>query len=110
MAVHAALAGEALQARPAPVPARTGEPGQDGPSQASQDPGRTAPGFLAGVRSVEFHVLRLDDVAGELMCDATRVAGDRGTALYEFELSSQTVKLLGGRATVIIGAREQKQS
>jgi hypothetical protein len=44
------------------------------------------------------------------MCDATRVAGDRGTALYEFELSSQTVKLLGGRATVIIGAREQKQS
>lgn len=88
MAVHGALAGGALE---------VGLPAAGWP----------APGILAGVRGVLFHVLRLDDVPGELICDAVRVAGDRGTALYEFELRSATARLLTGRATVLLDAKKR---
>jgi predicted hotdog family 3-hydroxylacyl-ACP dehydratase len=64
-------------------------------------------GFLASVRGVRFHVLRLDDVQSELICDAVRIAGDRGTALYEFELRSETACLLNGRASVVFDAGKQ---
>ena len=90
MAVHGALAGGALE---------VGSPAAGWP----------APGILAGVRGVLFHVLRLDDVPGELICDAVRVAGDRGTALYEFELRSAATRLLTGRATVVLEAKERMQ-
>jgi predicted hotdog family 3-hydroxylacyl-ACP dehydratase len=61
-------------------------------------------GFLAGVRNVRLHVLRLDDIPTDLFCDAALVAGDRGTALYEFALWSDAQRLLSGRATVIFDA------
>jgi predicted hotdog family 3-hydroxylacyl-ACP dehydratase len=93
MAVHGALAGGALEIGP--------------PAAGSPAAGWPAPGFLAGVRNVEFHVLRLDDVPGDLICDAVRVAGDRGTALYEFELRSAATRLLTGRATVLLDAKER---
>jgi predicted hotdog family 3-hydroxylacyl-ACP dehydratase len=64
-------------------------------------------GFLASVRAVRLHVLRLDDVAGDLLCEATRVAGDIGTALYEFAVHSQARTLLTGRATVVLDANER---
>jgi predicted hotdog family 3-hydroxylacyl-ACP dehydratase len=63
-----------------------------------------AVGLLAGVRGVQFHVSRLDDVKGDLICDAVRVAGDPRTALYEFELRSGATPLLRGRATVVLDA------
>ena len=63
-----------------------------------------AAGFLAAVRDVRFHALRLDDVQGDLICDAVRMAGDATTALYEFELRSEAAPLLSGRATVIFDA------
>jgi predicted hotdog family 3-hydroxylacyl-ACP dehydratase len=63
-----------------------------------------AAGFLAAVRDVRFHSLRLDDVQGDLICDAVRMAGDATTALYEFELRSAAAPLLSGRATVIFDA------
>jgi predicted hotdog family 3-hydroxylacyl-ACP dehydratase len=92
MAVHGALAGGALEVRP--------------PAAGSPPAAMPAAGFLAGVRGVEFHVLRLDDVPGDLICDAVRVAGDRGTALYEFELQSAATRLLTGRATVVLQTKE----
>jgi predicted hotdog family 3-hydroxylacyl-ACP dehydratase len=61
-------------------------------------------GFLAAVRGVRFHSLRLDDVPGDLICDAVRMAGDATTALYEFELRSSAASLLRGRATVVFDA------
>jgi predicted hotdog family 3-hydroxylacyl-ACP dehydratase len=76
MAVHGALVADAPDAKP---PA----------------------GFLASVRGVHLHVARLDDVQSDLICDALRIAGDRGTILYEFELRSATMPLLSGRATVL---------
>jgi predicted hotdog family 3-hydroxylacyl-ACP dehydratase len=66
--------------------------------------GAPAAGFLAAVRDVRFHSLRLDDVQGDLICDAMRMAGDATTALYEFELRSEAALLLRGRATVVFDA------
>jgi predicted hotdog family 3-hydroxylacyl-ACP dehydratase len=81
MAVHGALIAAAAPAASAPVA-----------------------GFLASVRGVRLHVLRLDDLQGDLICSAVRVAGDRGTALYEFELKFEAQCLLSGRATVVLDA------
>jgi predicted hotdog family 3-hydroxylacyl-ACP dehydratase len=71
--------------------------------------GRSEVGFLAGLREVRLHVLRLDDIEGDLICEALLVAGDRGSALYEFALWSeaQTQRLLSGRATVVFDAHER---
>jgi len=88
MAVHGALAGGAL---------------------AHAGKGRSEVGFLAGLRDVRLYVLRLDDVESDLICDALLVAGDQGSALYEFALTSeaQPRRLLSGRATVIFDAGER---
>jgi predicted hotdog family 3-hydroxylacyl-ACP dehydratase len=65
-------------------------------------------GFLASVRGVRFTVLRLDDVAGDLVCEATRVAGDRDTVVYEFRVAgamtagAECQTLLSGRATIAL--------
>jgi predicted hotdog family 3-hydroxylacyl-ACP dehydratase len=69
--------------------------------------GRPQAGFLAGLRDVRLYVLRLDDIESDLICDATLVAGDRGTALYEFVLWTGAKRLLSGRATVIFDANRQ---
>jgi predicted hotdog family 3-hydroxylacyl-ACP dehydratase len=69
--------------------------------------GRPEAGFLAGLRDVRLHVLRLDDIQSDLICDATLVAGDRGTALYEFALRADARQLLSGRATVVFDANRQ---
>jgi len=87
MAVHGALCAAAE-----PVPL------------AGSGHARPSRGFLAGLRGVEFHALRLDDVADDLMCEANRVAGDGTTALYEFSVQSGRTRLLNGRATVILQA------
>ena len=58
------------------------------------------PGFLASVRGVRLNVDRLDDVKGDLVTAVERVAGDTGTALYEFSVSADEVVLLRGRAAI----------
>jgi predicted hotdog family 3-hydroxylacyl-ACP dehydratase len=82
MAVHGALAGGAMETRP-------------------------ESGFLASLRDVQLHVSRLDDLAGDLYCDAALIAGDRSSALYEFALSCDARRLLGGRATVVFDAKKR---
>jgi len=79
MAVHGALIADVHDASDAKPPA----------------------GILASVRGVRLHVARLDDVQSDLICGALRIAGDRGSILYEFELHSATMRLLSGRATVL---------
>jgi len=96
MAVHGALiAASSAADRGAPLAA---------PPAAAWAAGSPAAGFLAAVRDVRFHSLRLDDVQGDLICDAVRMAGDTTTALYEFELRSEETRLLTGRATVVFDA------
>jgi predicted hotdog family 3-hydroxylacyl-ACP dehydratase len=65
---------------------------------------RPATGLLASVRGLRMHVARLDDVQTALICDAARMAGDSGVALYEFELRSLSQPLVSGRATVVLDA------
>jgi predicted hotdog family 3-hydroxylacyl-ACP dehydratase len=83
MALHGALAGAAAGANAGAV------------SQV---------GFLASVRDVRLHVLRLDDIEADLLCEATHLAGDDLTALYEFALRDRDKCLLGGRASVVLDA------
>ena len=77
MAVHGALIADAATVKP-------------------------AGGFLASVRGVRLYVSRLDDVQTDLICDAVLIAGDRGTALYEFSLRAAAMPLMSGRATVVL--------
>jgi predicted hotdog family 3-hydroxylacyl-ACP dehydratase len=65
---------------------------------------RTEVGLLAGVRDLHMHVARLDDLEGDLICEATHVAGDSLTALYKFALRFGRRDLLTGRATVVLDA------
>ena len=83
MALHGALASATLGASPAP-PSRVG--------------------LLAGVRDVRLHVLRLDDIEADLLCEVTHLAGDNLTALYEFTLRDKDKSLLAGRASVVLDA------
>jgi predicted hotdog family 3-hydroxylacyl-ACP dehydratase len=99
MAAHGALAGDALADRPGGGPAaRSG--GAAGKS-------RSEVGFLAGLRDVRLHVLRLDDIEDDLICDARLLAGDHSSALYEFAVRSEAWRLLSGRATVVFDANER---
>jgi predicted hotdog family 3-hydroxylacyl-ACP dehydratase len=64
-------------------------------------------GFLASLRDVRLHVLRLDDIAADLICEALLVAGGHGSALYEFAVTAEARRLLSGRATVVFDANER---
>ncbi|HEV7613195.1 MAG TPA: hypothetical protein VGO37_15045 [Steroidobacteraceae bacterium] len=86
MAVHGALAGGALTA--------------DGGT-------RSEVGFLASLREVQLHVLRLDDIETDLISKAELVAGDHGSALYAFSVTSGAQRLLSGRATVVFDANKR---
>jgi predicted hotdog family 3-hydroxylacyl-ACP dehydratase len=102
MAVHGALVAGALADS-------WGGGALAGSVARSKGKGRSEVGFLAGLRDVRLHVLRLDDVEADLICEALLVAGDHGSALYEFALRSeaQPQRLLSGRATVVFDAHER---
>jgi len=100
MAAHGALAGGALAGS-------SGRGALAGSGAKGAGKGRSKVGFLAGLRDVRLHVLRLDDVQADLICDALLVAGDHGSALYEFALRSEALRLLSGRATVVFDANER---
>jgi predicted hotdog family 3-hydroxylacyl-ACP dehydratase len=70
---------------------------------------RSDAGFLASLRDVRLHVLRLDDIESDLICDALLVAGDQGSALYTFAIGSEAERkqLLSGRATVVFDVNER---
>lgn len=61
-------------------------------------------GYLASVRSVDFHVARLDDIADGLSIEAERLSGDDNTILYGFSVAAGDRLLLSGRAAVVLDA------
>ena len=65
---------------------------------------RPEAGFLASLRDVRSDAARLDDIAGDLLCEATLIAGDSGGALYEFAVRGAGRRLIGGRASVVFDA------
>lgn len=61
------------------------------------------PGYIASVRNVASHVARLDDIDGELVVRAERLAGDASQVLYAFEVADDAGRLLvSGRAAVVL--------
>jgi predicted hotdog family 3-hydroxylacyl-ACP dehydratase len=75
-------------------------------------------GYLASVRGVRLEVARLDDISGDLICEAARIAGGEDSVVYEFwvraapdpleYLAHETgvADLLSGRATIaFLGTR-----
>ncbi len=57
-------------------------------------------GFLASVRSVAFHVRRLDDIEAPLEVSAQQLGGGEAGALYRFEVRAAGRCLVEGRVTV----------
>jgi predicted hotdog family 3-hydroxylacyl-ACP dehydratase len=71
----------------------------------AQVAGARAPaGLLTSVRNLVLRVTRLDDLDAELIASAERLAGDEGSTLYEFTVSSGGQELLSGRASIVFGA------
>jgi predicted hotdog family 3-hydroxylacyl-ACP dehydratase len=68
--------------------------------------GRPAAGYLASLRALVLKVDRLDDLAGDLVIEAERLAGEGTSVSYRFGLSHADVPLLSGRAAVILDTGE----
>jgi predicted hotdog family 3-hydroxylacyl-ACP dehydratase len=62
-------------------------------------------GLLTSVRNLVLRVSRLDDLDADLIASAARLAGDEGSTLYEFTVSSGPLELLSGRASIVFAAR-----
>ncbi|MGA7541196.1 MAG: hotdog family protein [Steroidobacteraceae bacterium] len=60
-------------------------------------------GLLTSVRNLVLQVTRLDDLEGDLIASAERLAGDEDGTLYEFSLSSGGRELLSGRVGIVFG-------
>ena len=99
MAAHGALAAATTAAAGGAV-ARGGS----SPTDAAAVTAGPEAGFLAGLRDVRLYVPRLDDLAADLFCEASLLAGDHGTALYEFSVTHGAQRLLSGRAMVVFDA------
>lgn len=70
--------------------------------QADDAADAARPGFLASARGVQFHRLRLDDLAGALTIEAQRHAGDAQQILYHFRVQHAGQPVAEGRAAVVL--------
>ena len=61
-------------------------------------------GYLVSVRGTKLHVSRLDDIAADLLVEATCVTHSDNNILYQFSISAAGRLLLDGRAAVVLDA------
>ena len=61
-------------------------------------------GYLASVSDVVCNVRRLDDLEGDLVIEAERLAGDEARVLYFFKIFSKDFQILTGKAAVVLAA------
>ena len=61
-------------------------------------------GYLVSVRSATLHVARLDDIAADLLIEASCITASANNILYEFNISAAGQVLLAGRAAVVLDA------
>jgi predicted hotdog family 3-hydroxylacyl-ACP dehydratase len=61
-------------------------------------------GYLASVRDIQLHVPQLDDIAADLLVDASCIMHSENNILYRFSVSAAGLLLLNGRATVVLDA------
>ncbi len=61
-------------------------------------------GYLAALRDVACHVMRLDDLSDDLIIDAEKIMGDEARVIYQFTIHAGADKIMSGRATVVLDA------
>ena len=61
-------------------------------------------GYLVSVRGTQIHVPRLDDIAADLLIEATCITRNENNILYQFSVSAAGQLLLDGRAAVVLDA------
>ncbi|MBI4808301.1 MAG: hydroxymyristoyl-ACP dehydratase [Nitrosomonadales bacterium] len=61
-------------------------------------------GYLAALRDVACHRMRLDDLSDDLIIDAEKVMGDDARVIYQFNIHAGADKIMSGRATVVLDA------
>ena len=71
---------------------------------ASADSECSRAGFLVSVRGTTLHVPRLDDIAADLLVEATCITYRENNILYQFSISAAGRQLLDGRAAVVLDA------
>jgi predicted hotdog family 3-hydroxylacyl-ACP dehydratase len=65
--------------------------------------GAVRPGMLVALRGIALHVSRIDDLAGELECEAEVLAEGGDSQQYGFRISCDGQLLAEGRAAVMLG-------
>lgn len=61
-------------------------------------------GYLAALRDIQCHMMRLDNLSDDLIIDAERVMGDEARVIYQFDIHAGGAKIMSGRATVVLDA------
>lgn len=61
-------------------------------------------GYLASVSDVVCAVRRLDDLDGDLVIEAEKLAGDDARVQYRFTITSNHAQILTGKAAVVLAA------
>ena len=61
-------------------------------------------GYLVSVRGAQLRVPRLDDIAADLLVEATCITRGEDHILYQFSVSAAGRLLLDGRAAVVLDA------
>ena len=61
-------------------------------------------GYVGGVRDVTFSVTRLDDLAGDLTVDATRMVEGESSYMYRFTVSHSGLAIIEGRVSIFVKA------
>jgi predicted hotdog family 3-hydroxylacyl-ACP dehydratase len=61
-------------------------------------------GYLAALRDVTCHTMRLDDLDDDLIIVAEKVMGDDSRVIYQFDIHAGADKIMSGRATVVLDA------
>jgi len=61
-------------------------------------------GYLAALRDVSCHTMRLDDLGDDLIIEAEKVMGDEARVIYQFSIQAGAEEIMSGRATVVLDA------
>ena len=61
-------------------------------------------GYLVSVRGTRLQVPRLDDIAADLVVEATCITRSENNILYQFGVSAAGRALLDGRAAIVLNA------
>ena len=65
---------------------------------------RPRAGYIVGVRSMSWSRERLDDLPGDLLIEAEKLAGEGSGVIYSFSVAAGGVSVVSGHATVILEA------